>query len=108
MFDTSKDILFVVLAFASIWVAIFLCWALYYCARILRNANEMVEEVKEHAHRLDEAVRSIRERMEKMSGAFSIVAAGITKIVGKAIEKRFFHEEEDIKEEVFDTPKKKK
>ena len=102
MFETSKDILFIVLAFASLWVAVFLCWALYYCGRILKNANEVAEEVRERAYRLDETVRSIREHLDTMSGLFSIVAQGITKVVGRAIERRFIEKDEE------DEPKKKK
>ncbi len=95
MFDTSKDILFIVLAFAALWVAIFLCWALYYGGKILKNANEMVEEVRERASRVDEAVRAIRQRLESMSGAFSVVAQGIAKLVGRVIDKKMEHDEDD-------------
>ncbi len=93
MIESSKDILYVVLAFAALWVAIFLCWTLYYVGRLIKNANEVMEEVREYGGRLDEAVRSIRDRMETVAGGMSVVATGITKVVGKAIEKRFGEEE---------------
>lgn len=88
MIESSKDILYVVLAFAALWVAIFLCWALYYVGKILKNANEAIEEVREYGNRLDEAVRSIRDRMEGLAGTMAVVASGITRVVGKAIESR--------------------
>jgi biopolymer transport protein ExbB/TolQ len=95
MFDSSKDILYMVLAFASLWVAVFLCWTLYYVVQLLRNANEIVEEVRERAHRLEEMVRMIRERMESMSGMVTLAAQGIGKLVGKAIEKKLAGDDED-------------
>ena len=95
MFDSSKDILYMVLAFASLWVAVFLCWTLYYVVQLLRNANEIVEEVRERAHRLEEMVRMIRERMESMSGMVTLAAQGIGKLVGKAIEKKLAANEEE-------------
>ncbi|MAG11537.1 MAG: hypothetical protein CMI52_01885 [Parcubacteria group bacterium] len=97
MIESSKDILYVVLAFAALWVAIFLCWTLYYVGRLIKNANEVMEEVREYGGRLDEAVRSIRDRMESVAGGMSVVATGITKVVGKAIEKRFVDEDEKPK-----------
>lgn len=99
MFESSKDILYIVLAFVALWVAIFLCWALYYVAQILKNANEMVEEIKERAHRLEEAVRMIRDRMETLSSSFGFVAQGITRIVGKFVEKKMHLDDEDEQEE---------
>lgn len=95
MIESSKDILYVVLAFAALWVAIFLCWTLYYVGRLIKNANEVLEEVREYGGRLDEAVRVIRDRMESVAGGMSVVATGITKVVGKAIEKKFMAEEEE-------------
>lgn len=95
MIESSKDILYVVLAFAALWVAIFLCWALFYVGKILKNANEAIEEVREYGNRLDEAVRVIRDRMDGLAGTMGVVASGITKVVGKAIEKRFGDDEEE-------------
>lgn len=103
MIESSQDILYVVLAFAALWVAIFLCWALYYVGKILKNANEVVEEVREYGNRLDETVRVIRDKMDGLSNTMGVVATGITKVVGKAIEKKFLVDE-DVEED--DPPKR--
>ncbi len=95
MIESSKDILYVVLAFVALWVAVFLCWTLYYVGRLIKNANEVIEEVREYGGRLDEAVRTIRDRMETMAGGMAVVASGITKVVGKAIEKKFMADEDE-------------
>lgn len=86
--STPKDILFIVLAFAAVWVAVFLCWALYYVARLLRNANEIVEEVRERANRIEEAVRLIRDKVEHLSGSFTFVSEAVLRIVNFFMEKK--------------------
>ncbi len=110
MFSTTQDILYVVLSFASLWVGIFLCWALYYAGKILKNANEVIEEVREYGGRLDEAIRIIRDRMETLSGTMGVVATTITRVVGRAIEKKFAGDDDEFEESTKEkrTQKKKK
>ncbi len=47
MLETSQDLLYLVLAFCVIWFTAFLCWALYYVMKLLRNVNETFESLKQ-------------------------------------------------------------
>lgn len=107
MIESSKDILYVVLAFAALWVAIFLCWALFYVGKILKNANEVIEEVREFGNRADEAIRAIRDRMDGLAGTMGVVASGITKVVGRVIERKISAFTDSENDEEAAEPKKR-
>ena len=47
MLETSKDFLFIVLAFCILWVTIFISWILFYVIKIFRNSSKAVEMVQE-------------------------------------------------------------
>ncbi len=70
-FATSKDILFIVLAFAVLWLAIFLSWALYYLIGILRDARDTVHGVKKAADAIESAAGHVKDKM----GAFMNIAS---------------------------------
>ena len=55
MFETSRDLLYVVLSLAIIWFTVFLCWLLYQAGRTLRNLNRILETA------LEKIVMSCRE-----------------------------------------------
>ena len=80
MFETSQDLLYVVLAIASIWFTVFLCWLMYQAGRTLRNVNRIVETALEKMEMISEAVEFIRKRVDNMSshlGAVSGIASGL-------------------------------
>ncbi len=68
---TSKDILFIVLAFAVLWLAIFLSWALYYLIGILRDARDTVNGVRKAADAIESAAGHVKDKM----GAFMNIAS---------------------------------
>ena len=49
MFNTPQDLLYIVLSFCVLWFTVFLCWLLYQAARVLKNANEIIEGAKKTA-----------------------------------------------------------
>src|SRR5687768_14720872 len=85
--ESSKDILFLVLAFCALWFTAFVCWALYYVITILRDASNAVAEIRDRIAAIDDAVRMVREKVESSLGSFGIAAAGM-KMVGNYLAKR--------------------
>jgi hypothetical protein len=85
--ESSKDILFLVLAFCALWFTAFVCWALYYVITILRDASNAVSEIRDRIAAIDEAVRLVREKFESSFGAFGIAASGM-KMLGSYLAKR--------------------
>ncbi len=80
MFETSQDLLYVVLAIAIIWFTVFLCWLMYQAGRTLRNVNRIVEAALEKMEMISDAVEFIRKKVDGMSshlGAVSGIASGL-------------------------------
>lgn len=76
---TSKDILFIVLAFAVLWLAIFLSWALYYLIGILRDARDTINGVRKAADAIESAASHVKDKM----GAFmNIASIGVEAVKG--------------------------
>jgi len=43
MLETSKDLLYIVIAFCVLWFTIFICWMIYYVAMILKRIHIVME-----------------------------------------------------------------
>lgn len=84
MFETSKDILYLVISFCVLWTTVFLCWMFYYVMRILRNANQIVEEFRVRLQALTEAINYVRGKVEHMSGLMNLFTSGVGGMVKKA------------------------
>lgn len=84
----SKEVLNIVLAVVVLWVGIFLCWALYYAARILQQGYNMLKGVNDRIKKIDEAVQSIRERFEHSATYLGLVAEGVKELAKYIIERR--------------------
>lgn len=85
MINTTLDILYIVLAGSIGIVAIFLCWALYYVVRMLRNAVYMVEKVTTVMEKADEVLDMAKEKLHSTGAYLSVVASvakGVMDYVG--------------------------
>lgn len=88
MFTNSRDVLYLVISFCVVWVTFFLCWMFYYLMRLLRNANEIVEEFRVRLQALTEAISYIRGKVEHMSGLLTLITEGASGLVQKVIAKK--------------------
>lgn len=88
MFDTSKDILYLVISFCVLWVTVFLCWMFYYLMRLLRNANQITEEFRVRLQGLMDSVTHIRSKVEQMSGLITLITSGAAGLAKKVITKK--------------------
>ena len=78
--ETSKDFLYVILAFCILWFTVFLCWLLYQAARVLRNANKIVENVTEKLELINEAVQYMRSRVDSATKHMGIVSGMLSEV----------------------------
>ncbi|MBU0648874.1 hypothetical protein KJ969_02120 [Patescibacteria group bacterium] len=88
MFESTKDILYIVIAFCALWVTIFLCWVIYYVAMILKQAYGMTNEFKERVAGIDEAIRGILEKIEHSSAYLALIADGAKYLIRHFTEKK--------------------
>lgn len=64
MFESSKDILYIVLAFCILWLTIFLSWLLFYVISIAKNFRWFVKGAKDNVANVVKGIDSIREKIE--------------------------------------------
>jgi hypothetical protein len=81
--STSKDILFIVLAFSVLWLAIFLSWTLYYLICILKDARDTVHGIKKAADAIESAADRVKDKMGAFMNLASIGAEGVKIIMDK-------------------------
>ena len=88
MFETSKDVLYLVISFCILWVTAFLCWMFYYATKILKNANQIVEEFRMRLQTLTEAINYIRGKVEHISGLMTLATDGVGGFAKKFVTKK--------------------
>ncbi|MBI2444296.1 MAG: hypothetical protein HYV42_03600 [Candidatus Magasanikbacteria bacterium] len=86
--ESSRDILYLVIAFCVLWVTVFLCWIFYYLMRILKNANEIVEEFRMRLQGLTEAIQYIRGKVEHISAVLTAAGSGVGGLVKKVVTRK--------------------
>lgn len=58
MFETSKDILFLVLSICIAFFTVFICIVFFYLIKVLRDLHKTIKEVKEKFDRLQSALET--------------------------------------------------
>jgi nitroimidazol reductase NimA-like FMN-containing flavoprotein (pyridoxamine 5'-phosphate oxidase superfamily) len=81
MFESSKDILFLVLALCVLLFTTFVCWALWYVIRMLREGAKAVDDVVAKLHSIDETIRGVKEKLEHSASYLGVVATGVKVLI---------------------------
>jgi hypothetical protein len=81
MIETSKDLLYVVLAFSVLWLTIFISWTLYYVIMMLRHANQLLASFREKVEKVSQAVEKIKEKFENTSAYLGLIGKAVEKMV---------------------------
>ncbi len=71
MFNTSRDILNIVLAVSIAGLSVFLCWSLYYLIASLRSVYKVLREIEETIQRIGDLTRFIRDKIESGAVVFN-------------------------------------
>ncbi len=74
---SSKDILFIVLAFSVLWLTIFISWTLYYLIGILRDARQTVHGIKKAADAVENAMGHLKGKFEALLNIVSIIGEAL-------------------------------
>ncbi|HUT22287.1 MAG TPA: hypothetical protein VMX18_02655 [Candidatus Bipolaricaulota bacterium] len=88
MLETSKDVLYIVLSFCLIWLTAFLCWALFYLTRLLKQSNEVVSEVRDKLEDFFDALERVKEKIESGLQIAGVVSDGVKNLVKYLADKR--------------------
>ncbi len=88
MIESTKDILFLVLAFCILWFTTFVCWLLYYFIVVMRDVKNLVHGVKKSVERIEELAATLKEKVEAGASYFAVFAEIMRTAVGFAMEKK--------------------
>lgn len=83
--ETSQDFFFLILAFSILTFTIFLCWLLYQAARVLRNANNIIENLMHKLELITDAVDYIREKVDGMSSNLGFIGSTVSGLIEKYV-----------------------
>ncbi|MBI5077072.1 hypothetical protein HZB94_01700 [Candidatus Falkowbacteria bacterium] len=81
-FETSQDLFYLVLAFCIVWLTVFLCIALYYGIRLLKQADEMVRLWRERLQKAASIFEFIKSKL--VTGGLKQLAAFAAKLMSGA------------------------
>ena len=79
--NNSRDILNIVIALSVLTFTIFVCWAIFYFAMIMRQGFRVVKETRERLSKIDEFFKMLKEKMEHSTSYLFLMVEGIKKLV---------------------------
>ncbi|MDO8617910.1 MAG: hypothetical protein Q7N87_03445 [Candidatus Uhrbacteria bacterium] len=97
---SSLELLYFISAIAIGFVAVFLCWALYEIATLVRQTNEVVSDTREKVARFERAIMMIGEKLGASAQYLGFIAEGGKQLLS------YLHKRSEEKKEETDTPKK--
>ena len=84
----AKDILYLALAIAVLWLAAFLSLALYHVIGILRDAHRFTHDIEERIDRFEHTVHRLREKFEHSTSTMLLLGEGVKQLLNYFLEKR--------------------
>lgn len=73
MIESTKDILYIVIAFCVLWFTIFVCWAVYYVAMILKEMRKIISDVRKKIELIEEVLKAVKEKLEHTSSHMKLL-----------------------------------
>jgi hypothetical protein len=81
LITTSKDLLFVVLAFCVLWLTVFLSWLLYYVIAILRDAETLLHTVRHATEKVDRMASVVSEKFDKSASSVAMIGNALKELI---------------------------
>lgn len=81
MLQTSQDLLNIVIALCVFLFTVFVCWAIYYFARILQQAFRMIKEMRDRINKIDEVIKAFKEKIDHSTSYLLLIGEGVKKLV---------------------------
>lgn len=88
LISTSKDLLFVVLAFCALWLTVFLSWLMYYLIAILRDTEKVMRAVTCVVEKVDQLTHAVHDKFERSASSMSLVGQALKELVVWGIKQR--------------------
>jgi hypothetical protein len=88
MIGSTKDILYIVISFCILWFTIFVCWAIYYVAMILRESKKIIADVRKKIELIESLIMALKEKLEHTSSHMKLLVETIANVADFIKEKR--------------------
>jgi len=77
MLETTKDILWLVVSFCILLFTVFICWAIYYVATILREFQKMIMDVRKKIELIEGLIKAAKDKLEHTSSYVKLMMESI-------------------------------
>jgi predicted nucleic acid-binding Zn-ribbon protein len=81
MFETSKDILNLVLAFSIVGISVFICWFLYYIITSIKKLHDIFSLFQKALQSFNELVENAKKKLKNSSTHLKLIGMLVQKIV---------------------------
>ncbi|OGF27833.1 hypothetical protein A2331_07045 [Candidatus Falkowbacteria bacterium RIFOXYB2_FULL_34_18] len=81
MFETSRDILNIVIAISVAGVAFFVCWLLFYFVMTTKQTFTIIREMRDRFRKVDEFASSFKQKLDHSSAYLLLIGEGVKKLV---------------------------
>lgn len=79
--NNTQEILYIVLSVAAAWITVFLCWALYELAILLRRSNTIVADVQQRILDTENALGALKDKLVNPLTYLGLLAGGGEKVL---------------------------
>ena len=80
MLNTSKDILYIILSGCILLFTIFVCWAIYFMAMILREFKKIVADVRKKIELVESLIMALKEKLEHTSSHMKLLVETVANV----------------------------
>jgi predicted PurR-regulated permease PerM len=81
MLETSRDLLNIVIAASIFLFTVFVCWAIYYFAQILRQTFKIISEMRGRLQKIDEFIKMLKDKIDHSTSYLLLIGEGVKKLV---------------------------
>jgi len=78
----SREVYYVVASICLGLITIFLCWALYEIATLVKRANHVVDEADEKIHEIEASARGLLDRITNITSYAHLLGEGMKTVMG--------------------------
>ena len=96
---TPLEILYLVLAFCALWISAALFWLIFQSASLVKNVNDFILDAQERIHAIEEAISSIRHRVEGAISGVPVLLTGVKKVMDHMGDKKGKKKRKDVDED---------
>lgn len=109
MLESSKDVLFIILAFCALLFTVFICWFIYYLIAMVKNAYKVTNSIKAKLDLVEDVLKAAKNKLNSTANYISILMSGVEKVVDYVQTKnRKYKEEENLEGFEDEKPKRKR